>query len=242
MDGESKIRPILGHLTWLAERIADPVNNGRLSDAALLTYNAAVMLQWRFVAPVSNADIIQREPDRVGAAEVIDGLVTSVERVVAKAEDAEGDQDTRLRAQLVTSIKKSLRELQRLLILGESIPTRVPDLESSPNVRGLLDEFLAAHAEQHAAAIEEGRLAAVKEEVGPDAALKEAIAGLIYIHDDAREAEMSPKLRRQLTQMAAGFFKTAVEQQADGGLPLVPRRTLIRLAGALVESAASANP
>jgi hypothetical protein len=118
----------------------------------------------------------------------------------------------------------------------------MPELESSPNVRELVDEFLAAHAERYADAIQRGRLAAAKGEAGPDAALKEAIAGLIYIHDDAREADMTPGLRRSLARMAAGFFKTAVEQQAEERLPPAQKRRLQRLADGLVESAASANP
>lgn len=242
MEYESRIAPVLGHLAWLAERIPDPANDGRAHDAALLTYNAAAMLQWRFVAPVSHADLISVEWRRTEAAEAIDKLVTSSEKAVAKAAKSARDQDKRLRAQLVTEINKVVEVVARSLQIALPTPTRMLELESSPNVRELLDEFLAAHAEQYAAAILEGRIAAAKREAGPDAALKEAIAGLIYIHDDAREAGMSPGLRRPLTQMAAGFFKTAVEQQAEESLPAAQKRRLLRLADGLVESAASANP
>lgn len=245
MNSQSKIKPILGHLAWLVDRIADPINDGRLKDAALLSYCAAAMLQWRFVFPVSWSDLIQNADDRREAAEVIDELVTSAEKIVAKADDAdEADQgrDKRLRTKLVTDITRLVQKLQGLLRIGEAVPARMPALEETPNVRELLDEFLAAHAEQHASAIEEGRLAAAKGEVGPAAALKEAIAGLIYIHDDAREADMSPGLRRPLTQMAAGFFKTTVEQQAGERLSPARKQRLLRLADALVEHAASAQP
>jgi hypothetical protein len=245
MDGESRLKPILGHLAWLADRIDDPVNDGRLKDAALLTYNAAAMLQWRFVFPVSWSDQIRNVDDRWEASGIIDGLVTSAEKIVAKADDAGGaDQgrDKRLRSQLVAEITRSLQRLQELLLTGESVPARMPALEETPNARKLLDEFLAAHAEQYAAAIEKGRLAAAKREVAPAAALKEAIAGLIYIHDHAREAEMSPGLRRPLTQMAAGFFKSAVEWQAEKGLSPARKERLLRLANALVESAAPTQP
>lgn len=242
MRYESRIAPVLGHLVWLAERIPDPANDGRAHDAALLTYNAATMLQWRFVAPVSHADLISVESLKTEAAEAIDRLVTSSEKTVVKATKSSRDQDNRLRTQLVTATNKAISVVARALQITPPTPTRMLELESSPNVRELVDEFLAAHAEQYAAAIKEGRLAATKREVGPDTALREAIGGLIYVQDSARAADMSPGLRRPLTQMAAGFFKTAVEQQAKERLPPAQKRRLLRLADGLVESAASANP
>jgi hypothetical protein len=241
-DYESHMMPVLSHLAWLAERIGDEANAGRAYDAALLTYNGAAMLQWRFVAPMGNADVISTKWLRAEAAEAIDGLVTSSEKTVAKAANADGNQDKRLRARLVTEINRVVEVVARSLQIALPTPTRMPELESSPNVRELVDEFLAAHVEQYAAAIEEGRIRAAKMEVGPDAALKEAIAGLIYIHDDARAADMSPGLSRPLAQMAAGFFKTAVEQQTEASLPPAQKRQLLGLADGLVESAASAHP
>ncbi len=240
MHTESRMQPILGHLAWLAERIEDPVNDGRLQDAALLVFNAAVMLQWRFLAPVSYADTIRDMRSRVEAAEVIDGFVESAEKIVAKAENADSEQDKPLRSRLGAHIRKVLRTLPRLLLVANPKPSRLPELESSPKVRELMDEFLAVHAEQYAGAILQGRLTAAKGGSGPDAAMKEAIAGLIYIHDDARETDMTPGLRRSLAQMAAGFFKTTVEiPPAD--LPPARRRRLLRLADGLVESAAPTN-
>ena len=242
MDDESQLTPLLGHLAWLADRIDDPVNDGRLKDAALLTYNAAIMLQWRLEFPVSGHDRIRNEDTRRAVAEVVDGLVTLVEWIVAKADDADEDQDKRLRNLLVAEITRSLQSLHGLLLTGESVAARVPALEAAPNVRELLDGFLAAYSGQNADAIEEGRIRAAQREVGPDAAFREAIAGLIYINDHAREADMSPGLRRPLTQISAGFFKTALRQQAEEGLSPARKKRLLRLANSLVQSAASANP
>ena len=241
MDYESRIEPILGHLAWLAERIEDSTNDGRAYDAAVLTYNAAAMLQWYFVAPVSYADTIRDDRTRAAAAELIDRLVQASEKIVAKAERGVGDQDAALRNKLAAKIRKVLRTLPALFHLAGPTPARMPRLEKSPNARELFDELLAAHAEQYTDAILKGRIAAAKKEAGPDAALNEAIAGLIYIHDDAREADMSPGLRQPLTRMAAGFFKTAVKQQPEERLLAAQRKRLLRLADALVESAASAN-
>jgi hypothetical protein len=241
MKRDSQIGAVLAHLAWLAERINDPINAGRLQDAALLTYNAAVMLQWRFVAPLSYADTIQDTGSQVEAAEAISRLVTSAEKVVAKAEHADNAQDKVLRAKLVTDIRRAIKTLPILLSVANPKPTRLPELETSPKIRALMDEFLAAHAEEYAEAISIGRLVAARGGSGPAATMNEAIAGLIYIHDDARDADMTPGLHRSLAQMAAGFFKTAVEIQPDD-LPAASRKRLLRLADGLVESAASANP
>lgn len=236
MEYESRISPVLGHLAWLAERIEDPVNDGRLRDAALLVFNAAVMLQWRFMVPVSIEDTIRDMSLRVEAAEAIDGLVVAAEKIVTKAEGADSEQDKSLRSRLRAHIKKVLKTLPRCLTTGSPDSARVPELESSPNVRELMDEVLAVYAEEYADVISKGRLIGAKGGSGPDAAMSEAIAGLVYVHDDAREADMAPSLRRSLAQMAAGFFKTAVEIQPDD-LPAAEKKRLLRLADSLVEDA-----
>ncbi len=236
MDAESKIQPVLGHLAWLADRIDDPVNDGRLKDAALLTFNAAAMLQWRFMLPVSYADTIRDDDLRTEAAESIDGLVASAEKIVAKAEHADSGQDKALREQLTARIRRVLKTLPRLLLGPPPQPVRMSELEVSPNVRQLMDEFLAAHATEHAAAISKGRAIGVKGGSGPDAALNEALAGLIYVYDNARETDTKPSLRHSLTQMATGFFKTAVDMQPDDELP-EQNRLMRRLADSLVAEA-----
>jgi hypothetical protein len=236
MDYESRIRPILGHLAWLAERIEDPVNDGRLQDAALLVFSAAVMLQWRFMAPVSFEDTIRDMSLRVEAAEAIDGLVLAAEKIVGKAEGADSEQDKALRSRLRAHIKKVLKTLPRCLTTGTPDSARVPELESSPNVRELMDEVLAVYAEEYAEAISKGRLIGAKGGSGPDAALNEAIAGLVYVHDDAREAGMAPSLRHSLSRVMAGVFKTAVENQPDD-FPIAGKKRLLRLADGLIKEA-----
>jgi len=241
MESESRLRPILGHLAWLAESVATPANRGRAYDAAVLTYNAAARLQWYFVFPVSDLDTTANPAARDEAAGLIDGLVEAARKAVTSAKD-NATQDERIRSRLSRAIRKVVDKIPYLLLVGNPVPKWLPELQLAPDIAGLMDEFLAAHAEQHAAAILEGRIAAAKGVASPDAALKEAIAGLIYIHDDACEADMSPGLRRPLTQMAAGFFKTALEQQATEGLSPARKQRLLRLADSLVQSAASAHP
>jgi len=241
MNGPSRIRPVLCHLKWLAENVDTPANQGRAYDAAVLTYNAATTLQWYFVFPVSDLDTTANPAAHDEAAGLIDGLVKTARKTVTSAKD-DATQDERIRSRLSRAIRKVVDKIPYLLLVGNPVPEWLPELQLAPDIAGLMDEFLAVHAEQHAAALLEGRIAAAKGVAGPHTALKEAIAGLIYIHDDAREADMSPGLRRPLTQMAAGFFKTAVEQQAEESLPPAQKRRLLQLADGLVESDASANP
>ena len=236
MDYQSRIEPILGHLAWLAERIEDSTNDGRAYDAAVLTYNAAAMLQWYFVAPVSYADTIRDTGHRVEAAEVIDGLVLAAEKIVGKAEGADSEQDKALRSRLRAHIRKVLKTLPELRLVWNTKPIRVPELETSPNVRELMDEVLAVYAEEYAEAILKGRLIGAKGGSGPDAALNEAIAGLVYVHDDAREADMAPSLCHSLSRVMAGVFKTAVENQPDG-FPTAEKKRLLRLADGLIKEA-----
>ncbi len=238
MESGSRVIPVLGHLAWLAERINDPVNDGRARDAALLVFNAAAILHWRFVAPVSYGDTVANELHRTDASRAIDGLVRSSEKIVAKAEHADSDQDRSLRVQLTAKIHEVVTTVSRSMLLSEPYPARLPELEASPNVRELLDEFLGVHAKQYADAILKGRYAGAKGGGGADAGLNEAVAGLIYAYDHAREVDTSPMLRRSLAQMAAGFFKTAVEIQPDD-LPAAQEKRLQGLANTLIGNAAA---
>lgn len=238
MKNESKISPVLCHLAWLAERINDPVNDGRAKDAALLVFNAAAMLQWRFVAPLSRSDMVWDDGHRAEAAEVIDHLVWSTQKIVSQAAHAKSAQDKSLRAKLTTQIRKVIKTLSRSLPITPPEPARLLELEASPNVRELLDELLQAHERKYAAVIAKGRHAAAKGSGGADAALNEAVAGLIYAHDPAREADTSPSLRRSLAQMSAGFFKTVIDIHPDDFAP-AQRKRLLRLAETLVEDAAA---
>lgn len=241
MASESRLRPILGHLAWLADRIEDPVNDGRLKDAALLTYNAAAMLQWYFVAPSGYTDTITTGWLRAEVADAINRLVISAEKTTAQADHTDSDNDKRLRGRLVTEIKKVLWSVQRALGIADPMSARMPELEKPPNLKQLLDDFLAAHAEKYRGAIAKGQRIGAKGSSAPNAAINEAIAELIYIHDDARETDMSPALRQLLAQMATGFFKTAVEMLPED-VPHSLRKRLARCAEALTGNPSFSKP
>jgi hypothetical protein len=215
MDYESRIEPILGHLAWLAERIADSANDGRAYDAAVLTYNAAAMLQWYFVAPVSYADTIRDDRTRAEAAELIDDLVTASRRIVTQAKDATKKEDEALRDRLTKQINKVVKNLPRMFLASTPTPERMPELEEFSGIRHLMDEFLEAHKEEYGLAIEKGRVTVSRSDTGPDAALDEAIASLIYVHEPNTATAANPNFRHPLAKMAAGFFKTAVDMPPE---------------------------
>lgn len=242
MEYESRIAPVLGHLAWLAERIPDPANDGRAHDAALLTYNAAAMLQWRFVAPVSHADTVFDETSRREAAEVIDDLVRSSRTIVTRAAKvASAAEDTEIREQLSRKINKAIKDLGRLMPQLSVTPDRQPELEEAANLRELMDEFLAAHADEYAAAIATGKAMAAKSTPGPETALNHAFAVWIYSQDAARRGSLPPDLQSGIARIAAGLFKTAVGMQSND-VPPDQKRQLARLADLLVAEAQPVTP
>lgn len=215
MEYESRISPVLGHLAWLAERIDSKANRGRAYDAAVLTYNAAAMLQWHFVLPVSYADVIRDAGQRAEAAGLIDSLVTTARKLVTEAKDAPGKTDDEIRERLRKLIDKTIEKLRRLFLALTPEPERVPELEEFSSLRALMDAFLDAHKEDFGPAIAKGRALGSKVGTGPEAALDEAVAGLVYVHEPGTKTTANPKDQRALAQMAAGFFKTAVDIQPD---------------------------
>jgi hypothetical protein len=237
MEGESRIAPVLGHLAWLAERIDDDINRGRAHDAALLTYNAAVMLQWRFTAPVSYADTIQDPALRSEAAELINDFVNTSRRMVVRAkQDPAAAEDETVRKQLTKKINKVTKNLPRLLLASNPVPERRPEFEEAANLRQLMAEFLTAHKDQYSAAIAKGKALGAKGGTGPEAALNEALAAVIYSQDAAETGSMLPELQSGLSRIAAGFFKTAVDMQPDD-MPPEEKRLWRRLADSLVAEA-----
>lgn len=215
MHSESKLAPVLGHLAWLADRVASEDNAGRAYDASLLTYNAAAMLQWRFVAPVSYADTIMDRGSRMEAARLIDGLVSVSQRLIGQAGSPSKADDRAIRMRLAKEIGKVLRELPLLLHSTPRVaPMQMPELEQAASIRGLIDEFMAEHGDSEDA-IARGRAKDRKQGAGPEAALCEAIASLIYAHEPARDTA-EPRI---FANLAAGFFKAAVFAQSEEMLP-----------------------
>lgn len=242
MHRDSTLAPILGHLAWLAECVASEDNAGRAYDASLLTYNAAAMLQWRFVAPVSYADTIRDAAARADAAKLIDSLVTVSRRLITQAREAAGAKDdVDVRTRLAKEIRRVVKDLPPLLLVPKPAPVQVPELEAAVSIADLVGDFLDAHKTDHADAIARGQAVGRKGGTGQDAAFDEAIATLIIAHDASSTTSMPPELRQGLARIAAGFFKTAVEMQPEDVTPEQIKRWR-RLADLLVaETAVTTN-
>ena len=214
--GESNLLPILDHLAWLAECVADKANTGRAFDAALMTYNAAVMLEWRFRFPLGDWALPPDSPEWAEAAELMDKLSMSSRAIIEQVTAATKKKDDDYRAKLRTLIKRVLKKLPAVLSVRTPKAVYMPALNWSPNVRQLIQEFLDAHRHERADAIKKGWAAGKAASVGPEAALSEAIASILYVHTSQVMTAQSADLRRSLGQMAAGFLETALEDLPDG--------------------------
>ena len=222
--GASDLLPILDHLAWLAECVADEANADRAYDAALLTYNAAVMLEWRFRFPLGEWTLPLDRPEWAEAAKLMDDLSMSSRAIVEKVKTAPKKEADAYRAKLRARIKRVLKRLPDLLSVRTPTPAYMAALNESPNVRMLMGEFLEAHRDEYTDAIAEGKAAGKARDVGPEAALSEAVASLLYVHTSQGMKAQPADLRRSLGQMAVGFLKTAVEDLPDGVSPAQRKR------------------
>jgi hypothetical protein len=232
MNVGSAIKPILGHLAWLAKNIDTPANSGRAYDAALLTYNAAAILQWRFVFPVSDLDTSQNGEYRLKIMRLIKALVKTSRELVEDAKDTVGD-DVPLRRRLARAIRTVVSRIPALLPTVSPTPQLMPELQLAPDVVRLLDEFLDAHHDRYREAVARGRAAARTERTGQAAAIQEAVAWLAYSHSSGYATARTREEHGVLAQLAAGYLKTAVEMPLDGDVLAAETRSLRDLAQSL---------
>jgi hypothetical protein len=212
MDSQSRIVPILGHLSWLAANMDGPVNEGRAYDAALLTYNAAGILQWRFMIPLASQDSIKDHSKREQVTKAIDNLVVSSRRMVEQIRELGDGRDDYYRRVLKSDIERAVSEISAVLSV-KPIPSRVRVLETSPDVRKLLEEAVSVYAGTHGDAIARGRSAATSTDLSSEAAITEALASLIFANV-ARNVIEDQVARGAFKSSSAGFFKTAVDFDA----------------------------
>ncbi len=224
MRTDPTVERTLRHLAWLADRISDRENPWPLKDAALLAYNAAAMLQWGLVTTLNGSDVnpvgLTREQCLQAASEFSSGM----ERIVHTTDNVTPEQSKTLQKQIVARIEKVSTNMWWALCRGSMVPARMPELEKTIEVTELLEGYLAAHAETHKAEIEKGWLRAKKND-GPDAAMNQALAALIYTNSSACKSALPPDAQKSLQRMAAGFFKIAVDDlTAEDIAPAVKRR------------------
>lgn len=199
MASESKIKRVLEHLAWLKEQAGEEINQGRVYDAAILTYNAAVMLQWHFVMSTSAADHIQNPSTRRRAAKLIEGFVWSVRGKVEKLSHAAVSSYVvkGCREELLCDIDSVLTKLPKQLGLLPLAISRDTDLERPLQLRKLIDDQLDESSPKGPATKEL-----------PFAA---ALAEHIFVSESPVVARMTPSTQVVLRQIASGFLATEIE-------------------------------
>ncbi len=210
MADEFKIKRVLEHLAWLNEQVGEEVNRDRVYDAALLTYNAAVMLQWHFVMPMSEADQIQNEADRKKAAKLIDDFVWGIKRVFEQAESqrtsppVEAAGVPRSPKKLENLVAGILRDLPPLFGLESLKPVRFRDLERTQDYAKLLRDWVSNHP--RALTTDRGPLAAsLRKSAG--AGLRGSLAAVFLAQDPAKMKACPPHVRRAFRETLAGFVE-----------------------------------
>jgi hypothetical protein len=217
MKHDSYVAKVLAHFAWLE---ADLQEHGdqRRQDAlrsALLTYNAAVMLQWRIVCPLSSADMIQNPREQQAVTVLVRELLDSSRKAVTDLEAAVSKNVAGSLKALRKGIRKALAGLPPLFRLAEPKAARLTQLERNPDIPQLIREYMAEHERELEAT--RTTTAAVLASEGPDAAIREAIAQLIVsTADNGNTMVLSdPEARRASIRMAKGLLKTAVDLKSE---------------------------
>ena len=229
MAGESKIKRVLEHLAWLKEQAGAEINLDRAYDAALLTYNAAVMLQWYFVMPTTEADQIQNEADRKTAAKLIDDFVWAVKAVFEKAETAQNSRpaETETLQLCMKSLKrliaKILLKLPPLFAIETVTPVRFRDLERTQDYAKHLGEWVRKHPREFLT--DRGPLSASLRD-GPGAGLRRSLAAVHVAQDTTAMKTCPPHIRRAFRQTVAGFVEFDAEETAGRSRGIGKKRWL----------------
>lgn len=213
MAGESKIKRVLEHLAWLKEQAGAEINLDRVHDAAMLTYNAAVILQWHFVMPASETDQIQNEANRKKAAKLIDDFVTSVRTLVEQSKHARPDTEPmeKCREELLSLLKKLLVRLPKKLGLAKPAISRDSSLEPPPRLRMLVSEWLAEHSGQLQLEMTEGRNLTQEDRGESRRPFTGTIADVLFALDSAVFSRMSSVTQEVVRQIAVGTLATEIE-------------------------------
>lgn len=218
MPSSPKIKPALEHLAWLKEQVWADINQHRAYDAALLTYNAAAMLQWHFVMPACDADQIQDDATRKKAAKLIDDFLWAVKAVYEKASGlkarggGKGSAGEACRKELQDEIARLLKRLPRLFGLSAIAPVRHPDLERTQDHAQMLRDWVRSHP--RALSSDRGPVHADLSE-GPGAGLRRVIAGMLVANNSSSMKPCPPKTRRTFRRILAGFVGFYFDEAAD---------------------------
>ena len=217
MAGESKTKRVLEHLAWLNEQAGQEVNRDRVYDAALLAYNAAVMLQWHFVMPTDETEQIQNEADRKKAAKLIDDFLWAVKATFEKAEIAKNSRPADAEAlqlclkSLQRLVSGILRKLPPLLAIETPKPIRFRDLERTQDYAKALRDWVTNHPRSHST--DRGPLAASLRD-GEGSGIRRSLAAVMVAQDAAALKTCPPRIRRAFRETVAGFVEFDAEETA----------------------------
>ena len=214
MPGASNISRTLDHLAWLREQLGADVNTGNAHAGALLTYNAAVALQWQFVLPTSVGDVITNEPDKKKAAKVIDDFVWSARELFAKAKRLKkkaitGKTGKSLLEDLRSTIATVLRRLPRLFGFGGVVVASAYDLMKSLDPIAMLKEWLAYRGlaiKSTSAALKKMGL------TGPRAGLRSMLAATLVVADEGVYGPRGKEYREGSSEIVSAMLGLALKE------------------------------
>ena len=214
MTGSSRISEILDHLAWLREQLAGDVNQGNAYAGALLTYNAAALLQWHFVMPGSYTNWIEDKTERARAAKIIDDFVWVVRDLFLQAKKhhaagiSTGKKSAGVIAELRKQITKVLRVLPKLFQLSKPTPSRAPACEQSINPTEMLNQWLSSQP-----LIDSQTLAVLKKTAvtDPRSAVRSALAGALFAGEASGAGRRRSEYMAGSSEVVAVLFSTALE-------------------------------
>jgi hypothetical protein len=219
MVEESKISTVLNHLAWLREQLGSEVNRGNAHAGALLTYNAAAMLQWHFVFPSTDKDRIPALPDRKRVARLIDDFAWNVRGLYLEAKalrdsgKSGGKASEAVIGGLVKQIAKVLRGIPKVTNIPEPSPVRCIELEQGIEPANLLRSpgrgrraFGAATAGTSTAGSEP------TQEPAPLEGLLAAMAGTLYVQQNQQTGHLAKDFLDGSAEMASAILKHSLAE------------------------------
>jgi hypothetical protein len=215
MAEESKISTVLNHLAWLREQLGSEVNRGNAHAGALLTYNAAAMLQWHFVFPSTDQDRIPALPDRKRVARLIDDFVWNVRGLYleAKALRDSGKQGGKASGAviggLVKQIAKLLRGIPKFTNIPEPSPVRCVELEQGIEPGNLLQ---SPGRGRRASDTSTAGTSTAGSEPAPLEGFLAALAGTLYVQQNHQTGHLAKDFLDGSAEMASAVLKHSLAE------------------------------
>jgi hypothetical protein len=206
---------ILNHLAWLREQLSIKINQRNAHAGALLAYNAAAMLQWRFVLPLDDKDWIVDAAERKKAAVIIDDFVWKVRGLHQEAKALVSLRSPTSIAtksvldRLTDQLTKVLRQLPKITGLPEPKPVRNVGLEQQLQTEDLVGDWVRSRRESKASAYKGGSDPAWR------SGLLSAMAGVAFAQQPHQGATAA-RSASDCAEVVAALLGLAVEDHVRG--------------------------